>query len=81
MAHDRTDGDAVTLTHEYMGVMLAVRRPSVTTALHVLEGNRLITATRGTITIRDRSGLEEFSDGSYGPPEAEYTRLIGRFFG
>jgi CRP-like cAMP-binding protein len=81
MAHDRTDGDAVMLTHEYMGVMLAVRRPSVTTALHVLEGNRLITATRGTITIRDRSGLEEFSDGSYGAPEAEYTRLIGRFFG
>jgi CRP-like cAMP-binding protein len=81
MAHDRTDGDEVALTHEYMGVMLAVRRPSVTTALHVLEGNRFIKASRGVITIRDRTGLEEFSDGSYGRPEAEYTRLIGPFFG
>lgn len=81
MAHDRTDGHDVALTHEYMGVMLAVRRPSVTTAPHVLEGNRFIKASRGMITIRDRAGLEEFSDGSYGRPEAEYTRLIGPFFG
>ena len=81
MAHDRTDGDDVPLTHEYMGVMLAARRPTVTTALHVLEGNLFIKAARGMITIRDRAGLEEFSDGSYGRPEAEYTRLIGPFFG
>ena len=80
MAHDRTNGDDIALTHEYIGVMLAVRRPSVTTALHVLEGNRFIRATRGIITLIDRPGLEEFSDGSYGRPEAEYTRLIGPFF-
>jgi CRP-like cAMP-binding protein len=81
MVHDRTDGDEVNLTHEYMAVMLAVRRPSVTTALHVLEGNGFIKATRGVVSIRDRKGLEEFSDGSYGRPEAEYNRLVGPFFG
>jgi CRP-like cAMP-binding protein len=80
MAHDRTDGDELTLTHEYMAVMLAVRRPSVTTALHVLEGNRLIRGTRGVVTVRDRAALEEFADGSYGRPEIEYGRLIGPFF-
>jgi CRP-like cAMP-binding protein len=80
MVHDRTDGDDVNLTHEYMAVMLAVRRPSVTTALHILEGNQFIKATRGIVTMRNRQGLEEFSDGSYGRPEAEYNRLIGPFF-
>lgn len=80
MARDRTDTDEIPLTHDYLSVMLAVRRPSVTTALHILEGNKLIRGTRGIITIRDRAALEEFADGSYGKPEAEYSRLIGPFF-
>jgi CRP-like cAMP-binding protein len=78
MSHDRADGNEVPLTHEFLSLMLAVRRPSVTTALHVLEGNRFITAERGLITIRDRARLEEFAGDSYGRPEAEYERLIGR---
>ncbi len=77
MTHDRVDGDELTLTHEFLSLMLSVRRPSVTTALHVLEGNRLITAERGVITIRDRARLEEFAGNSYGRAEAEYERLIG----
>lgn len=80
MAHDRADGDELALTHDYLSIMLGVRRPSVTTALHILEGNLLIKGTRGTITVRDRPGLEEFSDGSYGKPENEYARLISPFF-
>ena len=36
MCHDRSDGDEMPLTHDFLSVMLAVRRPSVTTALHVL---------------------------------------------
>ncbi len=77
MCHDRAAGDEVALTHEYMSIMLAVRRPSVTTALHVLEGNRFIRAQRGVITIIDRRRLEEFAGDVYGRPEAEYTQLIG----
>jgi len=77
MCHDRMDGDEMALTHEYLSILLAVRRPSVTTALHVLEGDRLIRATRGLIAIRDREGLERFASDAYGVPEAEYERLIG----
>ena len=77
MCHDRVTGDELALTHEFMSIMLAVRRPSVTTALHVLEGNRFVRASRGMITIRDRHGLEEFAGDAYGRPEAEYERLIG----
>jgi hypothetical protein len=69
---------SVTSTHEFMSIMLAVRRPSVTASLHVLEGNGFIRAERGCITIRDRAGLEEFAGDSYGPPERENERLIGR---
>ena len=77
MCHDRVDDNELPLTHEFLSLMLAVRRPSVTTALHVLEGNRLITAERGLITIRDRARLQEFASDTYGGPEAEYQRLIG----
>jgi CRP-like cAMP-binding protein len=77
MSHDRVDGEELPLTHEFLSLMLAVRRPSVTTALHVLEGNRFIVAERGVITIRNRTRLEEFASDSYGQPEAEYERLIG----
>lgn len=77
MCHDRSPSDEVPLTHEFLSLMLAVRRPSVTTALHVLEANRFIRNDRGWIVIRDRKGLEEFAADAYGKPEAEYRRLIG----
>jgi CRP-like cAMP-binding protein len=77
MSHDRQDGDDIALTHDFMSLMLGVRRPSVTIALHSLEGLGFIRSTRGMVVIRSRSGLEEFASGAYGTPEAEYERLIG----
>lgn len=77
MCHDRLETDEMELTHEFMSIMLAVRRPSVTTSLHVLEGNGFIRAERVRVFMRDRAGLEEFAADAYGPPEREYERLIG----
>ncbi|HZF42768.1 MAG TPA: Crp/Fnr family transcriptional regulator [Sphingomonadaceae bacterium] len=77
MMHDRVDGDDIQLTHEFLSLMLAVRRPSVTTALHVLEGRGLIRAERGWVTVRDRAGLEAFAADAYGRSETEYRRLLG----
>lgn len=77
MCHDRIDGDEIPVTHEFLSLMLAVRRPSVTTSLHVLEGNRFIRAQRGYITIRNRDALEVFAADAYGRPEEEYRQLIG----
>jgi CRP-like cAMP-binding protein len=77
MAHDRVDGDTLTLTHEFLSVMLGVRRPGVTHAVNLLERTGLINADRGIITIVDREGLEESSNGAYGAPEAEFNRLFG----
>ena len=61
MVHDRSDSDDLALTHNFMALMLAVRRPSVTTTLHVLEGNGFIRSDRGYVTIRDRAALEAFA--------------------
>lgn len=79
MCHDRVTGDDIALTHEFLSIMLAVQRPSVTTALHVIEGYGFIKTRRGHIAIKDRDALVDFADGMYGVPEAEYRRLIGPF--
>jgi len=76
MCHDRSDGDRLALTHEFLAIMLAVRRASVTNALHVLEGHGFIYSQRGTIIIRDRVALETFAADSYGGCEREYARLV-----
>ena len=80
MCHDRVSGNEIALTHEFISLMLAVRRPSVTTSLHILEGNGFIRAERGVITIRNRPGLEEFARDAYGKPEQEYRRLMKDLF-
>lgn len=80
MCHDRVAGNEIGLTHDFISLMLAVRRPSVTTSLHILEGNGFIRSERGVITIRNRPGLEEFAQDAYGRPEQEYRRLMKDLF-
>jgi CRP-like cAMP-binding protein len=76
MYHDRQDGDELTITHEFLSMMLGTRRSTVTLALQILEGARLIQARRGRIRVLDRAGLEGTAGDAYGPAEAEYERLI-----
>jgi CRP-like cAMP-binding protein len=79
MCHDRMPGDQIKLTHDFMAMMLAVRRSGVTVTLHTLEGTGAIRASRGLVTIRDRPRLQEIAGSSYGGAEAEYARLIAPF--
>jgi CRP-like cAMP-binding protein len=76
MCQDRVDGDELTVTHDFLSLMLGVQRSSTTLAVQALESYRLIKAQRGRITIRDREKLIAVADGGYGLPEAEYARLI-----
>jgi CRP-like cAMP-binding protein len=78
MCHDRMSGNDLPLTHEFLSLMLGVRRSGVTNELHVIEGMRAIKATRANIRVIDREKLEEIAGGSYGLPEREYERLIGQ---
>jgi CRP-like cAMP-binding protein len=76
MTRDRVDGDEMLLTHEFIALMLGVRRARVTTALQAFEGRGLIETARGCVTVKDRDGLEESANGLYGPPEAEFERMF-----
>ncbi|HXL70966.1 MAG TPA: Crp/Fnr family transcriptional regulator [Rhizomicrobium sp.] len=76
MAHDRLSSDAVPLTHEFLAVMLGVRRAGVTVALHSFERRGLIATRRGQLTLVDRKGIEKVAGSFYGIPEAELKRLM-----
>jgi CRP-like cAMP-binding protein len=75
MSHDRLAGNRLPLTHEFLSLMLGVRRAGVTEAVHTLVGKKLVSAQRGSITVLDRKGLEKIAGGYYGLPEAELKRL------
>jgi hypothetical protein len=77
MAQDRLQSEKLLLTHEFLSIMLGVRRAGVTAGLQELERRSLIATARGQITIRDRDGLVETANGLYGTPEAEFERLFG----
>lgn len=76
MGQDRVNEPQLNLTHQFLSIMLGVRRPGITVALQILEGRKLIRALRSTIVIIDRPGLEAASQGFYGMPEAEYRRVF-----
>ncbi len=77
MAHDRTGDEAIPLTHEFLSLMLGVRRAGVTEALQSLKRQKLIHTGRNQIVVRNRKGIERKAGSSYGAPEKEYRRLIG----
>jgi CRP-like cAMP-binding protein len=78
MCADRVGPTGIVLTHEALSIMLGVRRAGVTMALQHLEVLGAIATRRGGLDIIDRSRLLGTADDSYGTPEAEYTRLVGR---
>jgi CRP-like cAMP-binding protein len=77
MAHDRTRDPTLALTHEFLSLMLGVRRAGVTEALQSLTRQELIETGRNQIIVHNREGLERKAGPSYGVPEKEYRRLIG----
>ena len=77
MAHDRLEKDDLVITHEFLSMMLGVRRPGVTVALSFLERTALVSTNRGVISILDRRGLKRAANGAYGVAEAEFNRVFG----
>lgn len=79
MFHDRLEGDELAITHDALGRLLAVRRATVTDALHVLEGDLLVRCTRGRIVVRDRAALQSRAGAAYGAAEEVYAALVAPF--
>jgi CRP-like cAMP-binding protein len=78
IAHDRAGADEFPMTHEFISMMLGVRRPGVTVAAGMLQKAGLIHYSRGRMSILDRSRLEAASCECYHTVRYEFARLLGR---
>ena len=76
-ARDRAGTDRLPLTHEFVAMMLGVRRAGVTVAAQSLQSAGLIQYAHGRITVADREGLETAACECYGVIKREYARLLG----
>jgi CRP-like cAMP-binding protein len=65
MTRDRVQSDTFSLTQEFMGHMLGLRRVGVTKAAQEAQRNELISYSRGNITILDQVGLEAIACSCY----------------
>ena|SRR5690242_1868185 len=73
--HDRVQSDRMPLTHEFLAQMLGAPRTTVTLAAGILHQAGLIDYSRGHVTIKNRSGLEEAVCECYGVVRKEFRRL------
>jgi CRP-like cAMP-binding protein len=76
MTHDRIGQDQFPLTHEFLAMMLGVRRPTVTLVMAELGRAGIITHVRGHVRIADRQGLEAASCECYRNVRAVFDRLL-----
>lgn len=76
MTHDRAHADYFQLTHQFLADMLGVQRSAVTIAAGALQKKKLISYSRGSITVLSRNGLEAASCACYGIVQADYRRLF-----
>jgi CRP-like cAMP-binding protein len=77
IAHDRAGMDEFPMTHEFVSMMLGVRRPGVSLAAGVLQKAGLIRYARGRMEVTDRPGLEAASCECYHTARREFARLLG----
>jgi hypothetical protein len=76
MTLDRVGNDNLRLTHEFLSVMLGVRRPTVTLIIGDLQKAGLIATQRGVIRVANRPGLEQTSYECYKTVRATFARLL-----
>jgi CRP-like cAMP-binding protein len=77
MTHDRAQADNFRLTQQFLGYMLGVHRPAVTLAAQALQRDGLISYSRGSLTVRDRVGLEARACECYAVVREHFVRLLG----
>ena len=65
------------MTHEFLSMMLGVRRAGVTVSAGTLQKAGHIQYGRGQITITDRPGLESVACECYGIVRRAQDRLLG----
>ena len=69
--------DDFLLTHEFLGMMLGVRRTTVTDVMGGLQKAGLIQYRRGHVTILDHEALRQRACECYDISRLEFDRLLG----
>lgn len=77
MSHDRAHLDHFHVTHEFMALMLGVRRVGVTVAAGAMQARGLIRYHRGELTVLDRPALEALACSCYGTDRLAYSDQMG----
>lgn len=77
LAHDSALADNFSLTHEFLAMMLGVRRSGVSIVAHLLKKAGLIDYRRGRVTILDRAGLMDAACECYGSTQMQLEQLFG----
>jgi CRP-like cAMP-binding protein len=77
MAHDRSDGNELSITQEFLSLMLCVYRPSVTVVAGILQRAGMIRYSKGSITILDRDALEATACVCYKTVQDRFEYLLG----
>jgi Mn-dependent DtxR family transcriptional regulator len=76
MCQDRTQSDLLPLTHEFISIMLGVRRAGVSEAANQLKTAGVIDYHRGLVRVLDRSGLEAASCECYQIVRKAFDRFL-----
>ena len=77
MAHDRAKGDEFPMTHEFLSMMLGVRRAGITVTAGQFQKAGYIRYERGCIVVTDRPGLESVACECYGIVRRASDQLLG----
>jgi CRP-like cAMP-binding protein len=77
IAHDRAESDGFAMTHEFLAMMLGVRRAGVTVVMGQFQKAGLIHDERGRMEVRDRAGLETLTCECYGVARRALEHLLG----
>jgi CRP-like cAMP-binding protein len=76
MTRDRAGSDQFYLTQEFLSHMLGVRRVGVTKAAKSLQKHKLISYSRGVISVLDRNGLQAAACGCYVADKKTYDGIM-----
>ena len=77
MTRDRMPSGDFLLTQEFLGMMLGVRRTSVTEVMGYLQKAGLLRYSRGHVTILDHEALRQRACECYEVSKREFDRLLG----
>jgi CRP-like cAMP-binding protein len=77
MTRDRMPSDQFLLTQEFLGMMLGVRRTTVSSVMNALQAAGTIRYRRGHVTILDRNALQDRACECYEVSKHEFDRFLG----